>query len=157
MQLSARATATADAIATVFDFFSTYRAGIDDARVRADLTFGNPNEMPLPALVAALKARMEPQAPSWFAYKTSEEEPCRIIATALQAELDLPFHPDDIIMTQGAFGAIGLAFSLLLDPGDECCARATPCRSRCPWPRAPSTSTSPPSRPRSPRAPGSSS
>ncbi len=120
MQLSARATATADAIATVFDFFSTYRAGIDDARVRADLTFGNPNEMPLPALVAALKARMEPQAPSWFAYKTSEEEPRRIIATALQAELDLPFHPDDIIMTQGAFGAIGLAFSLLLDPGDEC-------------------------------------
>lgn len=118
--LSARATSTSDAIAAVFSFFSGYRAGIDDKDVRADLTFGNPHEMPLPALVSAIKARMEPQSANWFAYKTSEEEPRAVIAAALSAELGLTFRPEDIAMTPGAFGAIALAFSLLLDPGDEC-------------------------------------
>lgn len=120
MRLSARATATSDAISTVFDFFSGYRTGVSDADVRADLTFGNPHEMPLSALVSAIKAKMDPQSPDWFAYKTSEEEPRAAIAAALEAELGLPFRPEDIAMTQGAFGAIALAFSLLLDPGDEC-------------------------------------
>lgn len=120
MRLSARATATSDAISTVFDFFSGYRTGVSDADVRADLTFGNPHEMPHPALVSAIKAKMDPQTPDWFAYKTSEEEPRAAIAAALEAELGLPFRPEDIAMTQGAFGAIALAFSLLLDPGDEC-------------------------------------
>ncbi|AWC25793.1 Aspartate aminotransferase (plasmid) [Aminobacter sp. MSH1] len=118
--LSARAISSADAIDTVFRFFSSYRDGVDDKDVRADLTFGNPHEMPLPAMVAAIKARMEPKSANWFAYKTSEEEPRTVIAEALGAELGLPFHPEDIAMTQGAFGAIALAFSLLLDPGDEC-------------------------------------
>lgn len=118
--LSARAVSTAEAIDTVFRFFSSYRAGIDDRDVRADLTFGNPHEMPLPALVAAIRQRMEPQNAGWFAYKTSEEEPRSVIAGALEAELGLPFRPEDIAMTPGAFGAIALAFSLLLDPGDEC-------------------------------------
>lgn len=118
--LSERAMATAGAIDTVFRFFSSYRTGIDDKDVRADLTFGNPHEMPLPALVSAIRARMEPQRVDWFAYKTSEEEPRTVIAAALGEELGLPFQPEDIAMTQGAFGAIALAFSLLLDPGDEC-------------------------------------
>jgi len=118
--LSARAMATSDAIDAVLSFFRGYRAGIDDKDVRADLTFGNPHDMPLPALVSAIKARMEPQSPHWFAYKTSEEKPRTVIAAALGTELGLPFRPEDVAMTQGAFGAIALAFSLLLDPGDEC-------------------------------------
>ena len=118
--LSARAGSTADAIDTVLRFFSSYRAGIDDRDVRADLTFGNPHEMPLPALVAAVTQRMQPRNSNWFAYKTSEDEARNVIAGALGAELGLPFRPDDIAMTPGAFGAIALAFSLLLDPGDEC-------------------------------------
>lgn len=118
--LSARALSSANAIDTVFSFFSSYRAGVDDSDVRADLTFGNPHEMPLPALVAAVTQRMQPQNPNWFAYKTSEEEARTVIAGALATELGLPFLPEDIAMTPGAFGAIALAFSLLLDPGDEC-------------------------------------
>lgn len=118
--ISASAISSANAIDTVFKFFSSYRDGVDDKDVRADLTFGNPHEMPLPALVAAIKARMEPKSPNWFAYKTSEEEPRAVIAEALGAELGLQFRPEDIAMTRGAFGAIALAFSLLLDPGDEC-------------------------------------
>ncbi|MCT8328967.1 aminotransferase class I/II-fold pyridoxal phosphate-dependent enzyme [Albidovulum sediminis] len=118
--LSARAVATSGAIDTVFNFFMGYRAGVDDMKVRADLTFGNPHEMPLPALVSAIKARMEPQSPDWFAYKTSELQPRSVIAATLSAELGLPFRSEDVAMTQGAFGAIALAFSLLLDIGDEC-------------------------------------
>ncbi|MCA0271985.1 MAG: aminotransferase class I/II-fold pyridoxal phosphate-dependent enzyme [Proteobacteria bacterium] len=118
--LSARATATSAAIDTVFNFFSSYRSGVGDGDVRADLTFGNPHEMPLPELVTAIRAGMEPRATDWFAYKTSEEEPRAVVAAALSAELGLPFHPEDIALTKGAFGAIALAFSLLLDPGDEC-------------------------------------
>jgi aspartate aminotransferase len=41
------------------------------------------------------------------------------VAAGLRAELDLDFEPDDIAMTQGAFGAISLAFALLADAGDE--------------------------------------
>jgi aspartate/methionine/tyrosine aminotransferase len=118
--ISARAVASAGAFDPVLRFFSSYRDGIDGKVVRGDFTFGNPHDMPLPALVAAIKTQLEPKDPSWFAYKTSEEEPRRVIAEALGAELGLPFGPLDIAMTKGAFGAIALAFSLLLDPGDEC-------------------------------------
>jgi len=118
--VSGRALASTDAIRTVFDFFNTYREGFADEDVRADLTFGNPHEMPLPEMVRAIQARMEPERPDWFAYKTSEEEPREVIAESLRGELGLPVAPEDIAMTQGAFGAIALAYSLLLDPGDQC-------------------------------------
>jgi len=104
----------------VLDFLSTYRRGIPDEQVLADLTFGNPHDMPLPGLVAALHRHTDPKSPDWFAYKVSEAEPCRVIAKALSRELDLDFAPEDIVMTRGAFGAIALACSMLLDPGDEC-------------------------------------
>jgi hypothetical protein len=74
-RLSASAVATSAAITTVFDFFSGYRTGIKDQDVRADLTFGSPHEVPLPAPVSAIKARMEPQGPHWFAYKTRRLTP----------------------------------------------------------------------------------
>ena len=104
----------------VLDFFQNYRSGATDGQVVADLTFGNPHEPPLPDLVSALRTHIEPQTTNWFAYKTSEEEPRRVIAEGLRAELGLNFTPEDIAMTLGAYGAITLAFSMLLDPGDEC-------------------------------------
>ncbi len=104
----------------VVDFFQSYRSGVPDSDVVADLTFGNPHEQPLPDLVQALRTHIEPQAVDWFAYKLSEAEPRRVIAEGLRAELGLNFAPEDIAMTLGAYGAITLAFSMLLDPGDEC-------------------------------------
>jgi aspartate aminotransferase len=104
----------------VLDFIQSYRAGVPDDQVVADLTFGNPHEPPLPDLVRALRTHIEPKSSDWFAYKFSEEEPRRVIAEGLRAELGLNFAPEDIAMTLGAYGAIALAFSILLDPGDEC-------------------------------------
>jgi aspartate aminotransferase len=42
-----------------------------------------------------------------------------VIAAGLRSELGLAFEPADITMTQGAFGAIALAFRLVADAGDE--------------------------------------
>jgi aspartate/methionine/tyrosine aminotransferase len=109
-----------DDLQQVIGFLQSYRAGVPDSQVVADLTFGNPHEPPLPELVAALRTHIEPLATDWFAYKLSEAEPRRIIAEGLRAELGLDFAPEDIAMTRGAYGAITLAFSILLDPGDEC-------------------------------------
>lgn len=118
--VSNRAVSASAEIRAVFEFFQHYKDEVAEENVLADLTFGNPHEMPLPGLVNALRKTIEPQSVDWFAYKTSEEAPREVIAAALQDELGLAFSPDDIAMTQGAFGAIALAFSLLLDPGDEC-------------------------------------
>jgi aspartate/methionine/tyrosine aminotransferase len=104
----------------VIGFLQTYRAGVPDSQVLADLTFGNPHEQPLPDLVAALRTHIEPKSVDWFAYKLSEAEPRRVIAEGLRAELGLDFAPEDIAMTLGAYGAITLAFTMLLEPGDEC-------------------------------------
>ncbi len=104
----------------VLNFIQTYRAGVPADQVVADLTFGNPHEQPLPDLVSALRTHIEPLSTNWFAYKFSEEEPRRVIAAGLSAELGLNFAPEDIAMTRGAYGAITLAFSILLNPGDEC-------------------------------------
>ena len=79
--LSARAVAAADECATVRAFFERvgqargeYRPGI------CDFTFGNPHEMPLPGLVAALRRSVEPRSEDWFAYKANEPEPREVIA-----------------------------------------------------------------------------
>ncbi len=120
MLVSDRARYTKDELNKISNFFRNYKNGAPEGHVRADLTFGNPHEMPMREVVEALKRRIEPKSVDWFAYKTSEREPREVVARALQHELGLPFEPDDIAMTPGAFGAIGVAFSMLLDPGDEC-------------------------------------
>jgi aspartate aminotransferase len=84
-----------------------------------DFTFGNPHEMPLEGLVAAIRARAIPHDKDWFAYKTSEEKPQAFLAKQVSRELGLAFEPADIALTAGAFAAIMVAFRLLLDAGDE--------------------------------------
>jgi len=111
--------AAAAELRRLMSFMETYMAARGTDPV-ADMTFGNPHEMALPGLVAALHRHIEPQSVDWFAYKMNEVEPREFIADALGRELGLPFEPADIAMTKGAFGAIGLALTLLMNPGDEC-------------------------------------
>lgn len=118
--ISTRAAAAATCFAAVSDFFLSGRYGLrrGDPDI-CDFTFGNPQEFPLPGLVAAIQRRAVPQDKNWFAYKSSEDEPRAFLAERLCTELGLAFEPDDIAMTAGAFGAIALAFGLLLEAGDE--------------------------------------
>ena len=117
---STRITNAADELRVVFEFFNSYRAGHAPDEVRGDFTFGNPHEMPLNGLVKALASAIKPQDVNWFAYKSSEQVAREAVAVGLRKELGLSFSPEDIAMTQGAFGAIAVAFSVLLNPGDEC-------------------------------------
>lgn len=117
MELSNRALGAQASIDKVTSFFGSIEAlDQDDA---LDFTFGNPHEMALPGLVDALRPQLEPRTIDWFAYKTSERTPREVVASALAEELSLPFEPEDIAMTKGAFGAIDLALHLLADVGDE--------------------------------------
>ena len=118
--LSKRGSVAADEFATVRAFFDhVAEARGEYLEGACDFTFGNPHEMPLPGLVAALRESIEPRNEDWFAYKTSEAEPRAVIAAALTREIGLAFEPEDVALTQGAFGAIGLAFRLVMDAGAE--------------------------------------
>jgi aspartate aminotransferase len=118
--LSARSAAAAREVAVVGAFLNrmteVQRAGDGDT---CDFTFGNPHEMPLPGLVAALRRSVEPQREDWFAYMSSEPEARATIAAALSGEIGLAVAPEDVTLTQGAFGAIALAFRLVMDAGAE--------------------------------------
>jgi aspartate aminotransferase len=118
MVLSMRATQAKASVDVVTDFLARVQALADDPAA-LDFTFGNPHELPLPGLSAAIKAQIDPRSVDWFAYKTSEREAQDAVASGLRRELGLPFQPEDIAMTQGAFGAMSLAFALLADAGDE--------------------------------------
>ncbi|WP_112321376.1 aminotransferase class I/II-fold pyridoxal phosphate-dependent enzyme [Oceanibium sediminis] len=118
--VSARARAAAQSIQKVESFFMSYRAAVEKTPAVADFTFGNPQEMPLPGLVNAVKTHADPKSVDWYAYKTNEAEACTFLADVLTGELGLPFEREDIALTKGAFGAIKMAFTMLLEPGDEC-------------------------------------
>ena len=117
--VSDRVVAATASLAAVQDFYfnSRYAERRGQPGV-CDFTFGNPQEFPLPGLVQALHRHADPQNQNWYAYKTNEAEACAFLAESLSRELGLAFEPDDIAMTPGAFGAIALAFRLLLTPGD---------------------------------------
>jgi aspartate aminotransferase len=117
--LSRRSALAADEWGPVGTFFRAHQARTAGRTDFCDFTFGNPHEMPLPGLVAALRASVEPRSEDWFAYKASETEPRAVIADALTREIGLDFAPEDVTLTQGAFGAISLAFRLVMDAGDE--------------------------------------
>ncbi|MBB6390033.1 aminotransferase class I/II-fold pyridoxal phosphate-dependent enzyme [Microbacterium thalassium] len=118
MGLSTRAARAHASVDTVTAFFERM-SGLADDPDALDFTFGNPHEMALPGLVDALRSNIEPQTFEWFAYKANEPPAQETVAAGLRDELGLDFEPADIAMTQGAFGAISLAFALVADAGDE--------------------------------------
>ncbi|GGI46892.1 aspartate aminotransferase [Agromyces flavus] len=118
MVVSARAAEARASIDRVTSYFASMQDVANDPDA-LDFTFGNPKEMALTGLVDAMRAQVEPRSVSWYAYKSNERAACEAVAAGLRAELGLDFEPDDIAMTQGAFGALSLAFAMLADAGDE--------------------------------------
>jgi aspartate aminotransferase len=105
----------------VFDHFHTDSAWARRPRDRliSDFTFGNPHDLPPAAYGAALSRAAIPQDPDWFAYAFSEPAARASVAAGLQASHGLPFAPEDICMTNGAFAGLAVGFNALTDPGDE--------------------------------------
>ena len=85
----------------------------------ADFAVGNPQELPLPGLVDTLQRHAVPQDKDWFAYKFSEDSSRQVVAESLRGRTGIPFRTEDIAMTAGAFGAIGVTLRALCEPGDE--------------------------------------
>lgn len=84
-----------------------------------DFMLGNPHEMPLPGFVDALQRWSMPQNKDWFAYKMSEEIPRQVLAKNLSRTRGITFHPENIFLTTGAFGALAVTLNAIVDPGDE--------------------------------------
>jgi aspartate aminotransferase len=91
---------------------------LDDPAV-ANFAIGNPQELPLPELLAAIRETLEPQDKNWFAYKMNEGASQRAIASAIGPRLGVDIPPENICVTNGGFGAIAATLRAVAGPGDE--------------------------------------
>lgn len=108
-----------DSIAPFLSFFNGpiwSRFGQPDI---ANFAVGNPQDMPMPAYVDALRAHLEPKSPDWFAYKLSEPKSQAVVAADLTNRTGLDWDPADVAMTNGGFAAIAVALRAIVEPGDE--------------------------------------
>lgn len=87
--------------------------------VIADFMTGDPQEPPPPGFVEALRRCSVPASTDWFAYRFMHEPARQAAAASLTAELGVRFAAEDVFLTRGAGGAIALALSTVVDPGDE--------------------------------------
>jgi aspartate aminotransferase len=84
-----------------------------------DLTFGNPQELPIPGYVEALARHLPPVDRDSYAYHRSDPDARAVVAKRLIEWRGLAFEPEDVALTPGAFGALAVALDVLVDPGDE--------------------------------------
>lgn len=84
-----------------------------------DLTFGNPQELPIPGYVEALSRHLPPIDKDSYAYHRSDPDARAVVAKRLIEWRGMPFEPEDIALTPGAFGALAVSLDVLVDPGDE--------------------------------------
>ena len=100
-------------------FFGGPFSQLNDQPGIANFAVGNPQEMPLPQYVDAVRSHLEPQDAHWFAYKISEPNAQRTVAESLSRTTGLDWDPLDVQMTNGGFAAIAVGIRTLLEPGDE--------------------------------------
>jgi aspartate aminotransferase len=119
--------AVSHSLARIAESLRPFLAGMLDPAVQramadpeaCDFLAGNPEEPALPGYVEALQRWTVPRHRRWFAYGMPETRGRGAAAAGLLEELGLEFDPEDILLTRGAHGALGLAFRMLTDPGDE--------------------------------------
>ena len=85
----------------------------------SDLVLGNPQELPLPQLVSALRGAIEPHRPDWFAYTDNSPAARVVVAGSLRRQRGLSFEDEDVFLTTGAFSGLLVSIYALTDPGDE--------------------------------------
>jgi aspartate aminotransferase len=84
-----------------------------------DFVAGNPQEMALPEYVESLLRWTVPQDKDWYAYKFNEPYAQEAAAAGLRERRGVPFEPEDILVTDGAFTGLNLCIRTVTDPGDE--------------------------------------
>ena len=101
------------------EFFNGAYAVLEKDPETANFAVGNPHELAMPAYVEAVRSHLEPQDKDWFAYKMSEPVAREVAARTMSEVTGLDWAPADVQMTTGGFGALAVAFRMLLEPGDE--------------------------------------
>ena len=86
-----------------------------------DFTLGNPDVEPPAAVIDALRGVVAANRPHSHGYMPNAGFPevRAKIAGRLAERSGVPFTAEDVIMTNGAAGAINTALKSILDPGDE--------------------------------------
>ncbi len=86
-----------------------------------DYSLGNPEVEPPDAVIAALCRIAAANEPRSHAYMPNAGYPDvrAALARRLAERSGMPFTGDDILMTNGAAGAINIILKAILDPGDE--------------------------------------
>ncbi len=86
-----------------------------------DYTLGNPDVEPPDAVIEALRRVVAEGRPHSHGYMPNAGFPevRARIAAGLEARTGIPFRGEDIVMTNGAAGAINTVLKAVLDPGDE--------------------------------------
>jgi aspartate aminotransferase len=86
-----------------------------------DYSIGNPDVEPPEAVIAALRRIVAENRPHCHGYMPNAGYPevRAAMARRLAERSGIPFTGDDILMTNGAAGAINTVLKAILDPGDE--------------------------------------
>jgi aspartate aminotransferase len=86
-----------------------------------DFSLGNPDVEPPPEVLETLRAVVAEQRPHSHGYMPNAgfPEARARVAASLTARTGLPFSADDILMSNGAAGALNVVLKAILDPGDE--------------------------------------
>ncbi|MCZ6653827.1 MAG: aminotransferase class I/II-fold pyridoxal phosphate-dependent enzyme [Planctomycetota bacterium] len=109
-----------DCIVPIFDFLAQYESWMANPKpTDCDFALGNPQTMPLPGFVTALREATAPQNPGWYAYKMSEPSSREIVRESLLRLTGQSYAPEDIFLTNGATGAVMVTMNALLGAGDE--------------------------------------
>jgi aspartate aminotransferase len=103
-----------------------FEAGVQLRRERGDAnvfdySLGNPDVEPPDAVIAALRRIASENRPHSHSYMPNAGYPeiRATLARRLAERSGLPFTADDLLMTNGAAGAINTILKAILDPGDE--------------------------------------
>lgn len=91
-----------------------------------DFVIGNPQDMPMPAYVDALRRAATPRDPHWFGYQPSQLPAQRVVAQSLTERVGIEFQSDDVLLTSGATMALFVVLSTVLEPGDEVIFQSPP-------------------------------
>lgn len=108
-----------ESIAPFLSFFSGPFGRLNLEPDISNFAVGNPQEMPLPSYVDALRRHVEPMNKDWFAYKLSEPASQRTVADTLTRRTGMAWDPNDVAMTNGGFGALAVALRTVVEPDDE--------------------------------------
>ena len=106
-----------EALGSVLGGFAAFFAGLPERR-RADLLFGNPQELAPLGYVEAIRSAALPEDPERYAYTQSLPAAVRAVADGLRGRSGVAFEPEDVTMTNGNFAGLSAVLRAIADPGD---------------------------------------